>query len=79
MDTLLRWSLRTVLGAVLSVGIVAATPAAAPAMPSLCYEEPNVGECPPLDDQSCFVECKEAGYPNGGQCHFGSGCCTCFL
>jgi hypothetical protein len=65
---------------VVAFAAVAVNPNPAPAAPPIdCYQAPNVGECPPLDDQSCFKECKDNFYPNGGQCMEGSGCCACFL
>lgn len=40
--------------------------------------EPSPGTCPPLDDDTCFQECVNMGYRDGGTCFPESGCCTCF-
>lgn len=81
MNGVAKWIMRVAVAVVVAVAAVAVNPNPAPATPPIgCYDPPNVGECPPLDDQDCFVECKESGYANGGACMWlGSGCCACFM
>jgi hypothetical protein len=73
--------MRLAVAVVVAFAAVAVNPNPAPAAPPIdCYQAPNVGECPPLSDEdgSCWWECRNNLYPNGGQC-MPSGCCACFL
>lgn len=75
-----KWIMRLVVALVVAVAAVAVNPNPAPAAPPVgCYDPPNVGECPPLDNFTCHTECRLAGYYSGECMSLGSGCCACFL